>query len=300
MKNKKKFTSLVIGCVVMIPFSSLNVSAIFTGTASDPFPIRTLVVLQRTVECIRVHKNWSNNKHFSLQTSLKLETQISLAPDGDPEHQFNGYFHGNGHTIAMTQGGSFFGYIGKSGVVEDLTIAGNGDFASQSHGTIKYCTSTAESTYGITDFNNGSIQNCKLNGKYGSYGIASSNCGKITNCVVLGSIYGHTVAGLVDTNQGTITNCRVKAHIKYTGNGLGAGLTIQNNHKIENCTMNGSLEGLETVYLIYGFKGKDAVARRCVAGKSAKGATDERLFGEPGENEQCGYEDWDQIDYCTI
>jgi hypothetical protein len=61
------------------------------------------------------------------------------------------------------------------------------------------------------------------------------------------------------------------------------------------------LEGNNTVYLIQSLWGKDAVAKRCVAGKGAKGATSEHLFGGTNDNvSECGYEDWDQKNYCTV
>jgi hypothetical protein len=194
MVNKTQRSSIKTGikktlrgtliCISILSFLPPNVFAVYGG-ASNPFPIRNMVDLYRVVECIRVNKNWSNGKHFSLQTSLELKKSVSLTNSSE-EHQFNGIFHGNGHTITLTSGDSFFGYIGKSGIVENLTIAGKGDFASQNCGMIKGCHSSAEASYGIVSTNKGSIQDCTVQGKISSAGISSVNSGVISGCTVSG------------------------------------------------------------------------------------------------------------------
>jgi hypothetical protein len=303
LKIKKSISRLLALILVTIPLCDATVFA-FTGTASDPFPIRNMIDLQRTAECIRINKNWSNGKHFSLQTSIELTEPITLANNSSETHQFNGIFHGNGHTITLTGGYSLFGYIGKGGLVENLTIAGKGDFAAQNHGVIKDCASTADAYCGITSQNNGTIQSCLLKGKYGTTGVTNNNYGGITKGVVDGSVIGYWAVGLVSLNDGEITHCRVKALVKNSGNGhdRSAGLAIQNRRTIANCTMDGILEGADTVFLIYGFHGKDAAVRKCVAGKNSRGAIEDRLFAGQCENmdnmSECGYGDWDVPDFC--
>lgn len=306
MKTKvKKFITMVVVFFVIISLGEMKTFAIHSGTESDPFPIKDMTDFYKTFQCMKVNKNWSNNKHFSLQCDMKIEGGHSLAQSKE-EYCFNGIFHGNGHTITVLGNYSIFGYIGKNAVIENLTIAGNGYFAYDNKGTIKNCKLTG-TTLSVVNNNYGIIQDCKVNGNF-SYGIASSNHGTITRCLVEGKLSN---SGLVYNNEATgkISNCRVRAAINYSGYSFQGGLIYDNKGLVEDCTANVSCiftdnkitYGSNFYYLIYSNgTQKEALARRCVVGEDSKGAYMEQMFGSIGNAEECGYEGWDQEDHCSV
>lgn len=144
--SKQLFIMLLLACstLLLIVFKT---SAVYTGSASDPFPIRDISDLYKMAECIKVNKNWSNSKHFSLPCDIELPSAISIST-GSSEHEFNGFFHGNGHTITL-KSGTLFGKIGTTGIVEHLTIRGNGYIANDNSGKIERCYSYTQTSYGM-------------------------------------------------------------------------------------------------------------------------------------------------------
>jgi hypothetical protein len=278
---------------------TISTVAVYTGSASDPFPIRDMMDFKRVSECMRINKSWSDGKHFSLQRDIEMELAAPLAPSATEGYKFSGIFHGNGNTVTLPKGGNLFGCIDKGGVVEDLTVAGKGHFAQSNAGTIKNCKLTGETLYMVGD-NSGTIQDCKAAGNF-QHGITSSNRGTITRCLIDAELSN---SGISANNEqpGKISHCRVKGTIKSGYNP--GGLLGWNGGLIENCTMdavfaeNSSLYGY---YLIYNNNTyKETIARRCVVGKNAKGAHEEMMFGSVGNVEECGYENWDQMDHCSI
>jgi hypothetical protein len=301
----KKLVGIVLVCMIISPIGCPTSFAAHSGSASDPFPISSREDIEKLIECIRVNKDWSNGKHFSLKNSLKLTTTDTFGTC-NAGHKFCGIFHGNGHTIKLV-GGSLFGYIGEGAIVEDLEITGKGNFAYENAGVIRKCTTTAEADAGIVQNNNGKIEDCQVKGEHTEgatkVGIANSNEGEITRCTVLsdGNQYG-----LVTQNRpsGKVTNCRVRGLIKgyLSQYAMPSGLVGYNDGLIENCTMNGKMEGSGLVYLVGSTQKSESVVRRSVVGKDATGAHKSMMFGTGyhGQVEHCGYEGWDQEDYCPV
>ena len=140
-------------------------------------------------------------------------------PIGTFSTPFEGTFDGNGHTIsgisidfksskALYAG--LFGYVGTSGMVQNVVVAGsdyiysNGDgentcyvgaIAGYNEGTIQYCGNTAP----ISAFHNYAQGG----------GIVGCNKGTITGCYNLGTVTGSYVGGIVGNNQtgGTVSGC---------------------------------------------------------------------------------------------
>jgi hypothetical protein len=273
-------------------------SATYTGSSSNPFPIRNMMDFKRVAECMRVNKNWSVGKHFSLQCDIEIDPAKPLTQNHTDGYKFNGIFHGNGHTVTLPKGGDLFGCIDKDAVVENLTVAGKGYFAQSNAGTIKNCYLTGETSYMVGN-NSGTIQDCKVTGKF-QHGITSSNSGIITRCLINAELNNSGI-GSYNAQAGKISHCRIKGVIK-SWNQTG-GLLGTNHGLVENCTMDATFEGQANsgYYLMYqNYTYKETVARRCVVGKNAKGAYEEMMFGSIGNVEECGYEDWDQTDHCSV
>lgn len=305
----KKFTISMLTTTTLLTNLNIRTEAIYLGSASDPFLIRNMMDFKRTAECMRVNKNWSNGKHFSLQCDITIDLIQSLSQNSNPEYQFKGIFHGNNHTITLPKNASLFGYIGKDSVVENLIIVGNGYFANSNCGTIKNCQLRSEGFSSMVGNNeeSGIIQDCKLFGKFSSNAIAGSNSGIITRCLIDAECRW---SGIANNNgqKGKISHCRVRGKINSKGNPTSgscyyAGLVSYNNGIIEKCTVNATFEGgSRNFYLIGANKSnKETLAKHCIVGKDAKGAYEEQMFGYFGDNvEACGYEDWDQIDHCSV
>jgi hypothetical protein len=290
----KRCFEIILGAVISLT-SIQGVSALTgTGSSSSPYLISNVEDWQE----IGDHKNWSDGKHFSLESSIVLTGAPALSYGGSEGHTFNGTFKGNGKTITLG-GSSAFGYLGKAAGVSEVHITGTGNLGERNEGTIKGCTSSASTPYGLVGGNWGLIQDCVVNGPFTSAGVAGTNHGDISRCHIAGTATGWGVKGIVDTNHGRITHCRVEGVLKDQGN-YTAGLVGTNYGKVENSTMNGTLEGHNCVYLIYSLSSTESVVRKCVAGTKARGATDEHLFGPTicGTVEACGFEGWDQEDYC--
>lgn len=124
---------------------------------------------------------------------------------------FNGIFDGAGHTVSgiyVAADGSnthgFFGYIGSSGIVKNLTLENgsvNGNYntgalAGESQGTISNVINKMDVTgeYGYTGgiIGNGDLHN---------------NFGIIKNCTNYGTITGEQASGIAGSFRGIISKC---------------------------------------------------------------------------------------------
>jgi hypothetical protein len=293
--------------VLSVMFSLTSIQGIFAltgdGSASNPYLISGAKDWQEIEKNMRESKNWSGGKHFSLTKSLWLagEPFTLFIP---AKYTFNGTFNGNGHTF-FPAGAPVFEQLGKDAVVKSLNIVVDGrTLVARNEGLIRDCVfdvATGSGTLDLVGENRGIIQDCKVKAPWalGITGLSRENYGEISRCMVTGRIMG---CGLATHNYGRISHCRVLGVIKGFGR-FNSGLVNYNYGQIENCTMGGELEGNDdSVYLVYSPTGKDSVVKKCVVGKSAKGATDERMFGNDlaGVIEGCGYEGWDQIDHCQL
>jgi hypothetical protein len=162
---------------------------------------------------MRVNRNWSNDKHISLQCDIELPSSKSLS-GGSEGYTFEGVFDGNGHTVTLS-GSNMFGSIGVNGDVSNVTIKGTGCLASENRGAVRAVKSYSTAPYGIAGSNSGSITNCDVYGLISSAGIVGSNSGYIYKCSFSGEISGHShnVAGIANSNSpsGVIKSCGVDA-----------------------------------------------------------------------------------------
>jgi hypothetical protein len=148
-------------------------------------------------------------------------------PIGTFTTPFEGTFEGNGHTISgisidYTTGdelAGLFGYVGTSGVVKNVIVAGGVDDYIYSNGD-----STNTNFVGaVVGYNAGTVQYCgntapisaiHKNGRAG--GVVGYNTGTITGCYNLGTVQRSGVdvstiyvGGIVGNNQtgGTVSGC---------------------------------------------------------------------------------------------
>ena len=183
-------------------------------------------------------------KTVKLMTDLTISdnTWVPIGLDNDT-HSFQGTFDGQGYTITLTgvTGNTavlgVFGYVGSSGVIKNLKVAGS--IANTETGSTTY-------TGGIAGNNYGTIQQCanlaNITGRYDVGGIAGENRGTITNCYNQGYIGGtgsettsKFLGGIVGDNQspGTITYCYAKCDIEDEG--TKEGIVANNNGTVSNC-----------------------------------------------------------------
>jgi hypothetical protein len=176
-------------------------------------PVRNTTDLQRLLDCMRVNKNWSNDKHISLQCDIEIPPSKCLSGSGEG-YAFEGTFDGNGHTVTLN-GSNMFGSIGENGGISRITIKGHGSLATENHGNVRDISSYATASYGIAGSNSGSITNCSVYGTISSAGIVGNNSGYLFNCSFSGEIsgYSHVVAGIANSNSpsGVSRNCSVSA-----------------------------------------------------------------------------------------
>lgn len=305
MKLKlKNIFMTILTCTVLTPFTNLTSFAAHTGDASDPLPINSEDDLYRMAELTCRVKDGSNGKHFSLNKDIKITLQTNIC---DHSHPFRGHFHGNGHTIRLLSNPTLFNYIGKEGIIEDLTIEGKGHCADTNYGIIKHCTAIPiDVSNGIVENNYGKIEDCQVKGLFMNAGITYNNYGEITRCFVIGSEDSVCHYGIAANNSagGKISHCRVTTTISQCSGSYPAGLVGTNDGLVENCTMNGKILGTQSaVYLVgHSQNSSKSIVRKSVAGKDASGAYCQKLFGYSysGQVEDCGYEGWDKDDYCDV
>ena len=188
-------------------------------------------------------------KTVKLMTDLTISdnTWVPIGLDNDT-HSFQGTFDGQGYiiTINVTKSSlvlGLFGYVGSSGVVQNLRVAGR--IANTETGPTTY-------TGGIAGKNHGTIRQCanlaNITGRYDVGGIAGENRGTITNCYNQGYIGGtgsettsKFLGGIVGDNQspGTITYCYAKCDIEDEG--TKEGIVANNNGTVSNCSFDVTL-----------------------------------------------------------
>ena len=215
---RKSLTVCLIASLVLpgIPFKTYAEQS--TVSQNDPDNSSEIIYIKSVEDLIDLAEkchadDWSTDKTIELTQDILLSSQFTSIP------VFNGYFKGNGHTISGYQYGGdgyvtgFFRYVGKNGLVEDLTLAGSirtpasakvtGSIAGINYGMIKNCTYSGtiksdSETGGIVGVNesSGTVLNCVNNGEILGYyftgGIAGKNYGILQDC----------------TNKGTVNNTK--------------------------------------------------------------------------------------------
>ena len=167
---------------------------------------------------------------------------------------FSGNLDGNGVTIInLTTNKALFGYIGKKGLVANITI----DESCKING---YESNVA----GIAGSNKGTIDNCVNKApvsctKYHVAGICGDNMGTISNCKNYGAITCESENGMTggiagDLDGGKILNCENYGNVVSDGFWIGGivGLVTGQPCSIKNCLNQGDVTGPYDVGGIFG------------------------------------------------
>lgn len=238
------------------------------GTAQTPYELRTADDLNRLSQFIYATGFDYANTYFKVMNDIVFAETDTISPIAKGgSHQFSGIFDGNGKTISgfkyentvivntaskphpMGYPGrymGFFGKIGSTGRVHDLTL--KGDFKIYSHlgglvgdlyGLVENChvlstltTSNQGNVGGIVSrlYAGGIVRNCEfkgtitakttLNGGIASYVYAG---GLVEGCTMAGSLSGTTTnGGIVGDLYGTARNCKTLKEATFaTTNNLG-------------------------------------------------------------------------------
>lgn len=248
-------------------------------------------------------KDAFEGKTITLGASIDLSA-YSWSPIGGKDNPFKGIFDGRGRTISglsvdTTEGyAGLFGNVAKSGVVENLSVAGTvasstsddyaGGIAGYNSGIItnvkSSVTVSAPSAFnvgGIAGFNDGGY-NAEV-----STTEATGGEGAIDMCAVTANVTGSKkVGGIVGENSGTISQSYATATVDGTDaggkNGVGgiAGRNGNNNTAleagdIESCYFTGTVgrSGQKWVGGITGFNNaKSSIENSYMAGTLVAGA----------------------------
>jgi len=167
---------------------------------------------------------------------------------------FSGNLDGNGVVINnLTTNKAMFGYIGKKGLVANITI----DESCKING---YESNVA----GIAGSNKGTIDNCINKApvsctKYHVAGICGDNMGTISNCKNYGAITCESENGMTggiagDLDAGNILNCENYGNVVSDGFWIGGivGLVTGQPCSIKNCLNQGNVTGPYDVGGIFG------------------------------------------------
>ncbi len=189
-----------------------------TGTASDPFKVKTANDLARLAQ--KTATQTSEGQYYRLENDLSL-TSLSSAyqPIGDDGTPFQGTFDGNGHTISgLTLDGrganyvGLFGYLGDKGTVKNLKID-NFNISSTGQWKAPVVADNDGTISGVTVTKTNVISNGESGG-----GIAARSVGLVENCSFSGSVIGvGSVAGIVGYDYGAIRKCHSDATIQRAG-----------------------------------------------------------------------------------
>lgn len=198
---KKRFLSafmVLVMCFTLLPAKKIvtmaddNIVWIGKGTKKNPYKIKTAEDLKKLAELVNAGNTYEN-EYFKLMNDIDLcgdfldpiggISSRGFAEKGVP---FNGVFDGDWHKIsnfhifeASNNDAGLFGWIGKNGIVKNLTVKDskiNGGFnvggiAGLNYGIVTFCCN--ENTYvnggnsgGIVGFNDyeGVVEYCDNTG----------------------------------------------------------------------------------------------------------------------------------------
>lgn len=232
------------------------------GTADSPYIINTIgdfKVLARDVN----NGNSYSGTYFKVGKAEIDFSGITYTAIGRGEYDtngnevvigFSGNFDGNGVSIMnLSTDKALFGYIGKNGLVANVTI----DESCKING---YTSNVA----GIAGSNKGTIDNCVNFAavsctKYHVAGICGDNMGTISNCKNYGAITCESENGMTggiagDLDAGNILNCENYGNVVSDGFWIGGivGLITGQNSSVKNCQNQGDVTGPYDVGGIFG------------------------------------------------
>ncbi len=267
----------------LLPVQTVPVLFAGAGTEQNPYQIKTVDDINRLSQFIYATGFDYANTHFKVMNDITFAATDTLSPIAKGQaHQFNGVFDGNGKRISgykyentvITNTASkphpmgypgrymgFFGKIGSSGRVSNLTLDGSmslyayaGGVVGDLYGTVENCTvsgSIASVSQGYAGgiasrvYAGGVVRGCTFkgaitaktgnNGGIVSYAYADA---LIENCTMEGSISGTTTnGGIVASLYTTVRGCKTTKDAKFTVTSTLGGIAGQayTTARIEDC-----------------------------------------------------------------
>jgi len=178
-----------------------------SGTAEDPFIIRTAAQLMYFRNHVNATKNAYQGKHILLDADIDLNHKTFGDPIGSDTRPFYGHFDGNGHRVINMKMESGVYFVGLFGYVVEATIEN-------------------------VTIENSLVKATAANANAGALVGQGYGC-RISNC--------HNINTSVTKEDGTTRQNGVGGLIGLVGdNGSGSSLK---NSIIENCTNSGNIRG---------------------------------------------------------
>lgn len=301
------------------PLQTVPVILPGAGTAQNPYQIASADDINRLSEFIYATGFDYANTYFKVLNDIAFAETDTLSPIAKGGvHQFSGILDGNGKTISgfryentvITNTASkphpmgypgrymgFFGKIGSSGRVHDLTLKGNftiyshlGGLVGDLYGTVENCrvlsalsTSNQGNVGGIASrvYAGGTVRRCEFRGTIASKttingGIASYVYagGLVEDCTMAGSLAGTTLhGGIVGDLYGTVRGCRTLKEATFTATGSLGGIAYRlgTTGLVEGCENFADLSATGTspsyvagIAVLTVAKSEGAVIRDCV------------------------------------
>ena len=253
------------------------------GTSTSPFEISSLADFQEFYSNTDLDRG-----HYILKADLDL-TGISFT-NAVIDHQFGGYFNGNGHVIQNIMIDVSDAYICNLGLfavfsglvsdlgIENINISGGvcaGGLCGLNFGSINACYSTGmvrgeSGVGGLCGKNSGTLREsysiCSISGgnDEGTGGLCGDNSGDILECFSDGTVNGFLcVGGLCGRNFGGISSCFSTASVSAEGWLIGGLCGYNIDGSISKCYSTGEVSGDEDVGGLCGYNNDGSVISSC-------------------------------------
>ncbi|MDD2636700.1 MAG: hypothetical protein PHW82_14510, partial [Bacteroidales bacterium] len=242
---KKYVIIIVLITVTMSVFAQFGGG---TGTEEDPYLLYSKGHFEELQNSLSITVDYTDT-HFSLMNDI---TDSLRSPIGKLHLDFNGYFHGHGHTIRVALNyrndtyyyTSLFMILSPEAYVDSITVEGYiyamGGIVKQNKGTVNSLINKTENNYQNLDF---------LETTQAAGGICqtSTTGAVVTNCINYSTIHGYYLGGICSASAGSIINCRNYGIIKiYNTQGINnlnfGGICYNNDGNISGCKNFGSFE----------------------------------------------------------
>ena len=209
----------------------------------------------------------------------------SWTPIGTQQNRFNGTFDGQGHTVSGIYisnddgtGIGFFGYVSKSGIIQNLTVAESYIYGNKGVG-------------GVVGYNyDGQVLNCPNSGKvigeeYVGGVVGYNDGGQVLNCPNSGKVSGSKtdfdVGGVVGRNYGKVLNCSNSGTVDGTSN-VGGIVGYNYGGQVLNCSNSGKVSGSEIIFDVGGIVGYNDGGQVSNCSNSGKVSGSEMIFDAGG------------------
>jgi hypothetical protein len=219
-----------------------------TGTEEDPYRIYTKEHFEELQNSLSITVDYTGT-HFSLMNDI---IDSLRSPIGKLYLDFNGHFHGHGHTVRVAldyRNDSYyytalFMMLSPEAYVDSITVEGYiyamSGLIKQNRGRVNALINKTENNYQNLDF---------LGTTQAVGGICQNNNSTaiVTNCINYSTIHGYYLGGICGTSGGSIINCKNYGNLKiYNSQGnnniVVGGICYSNSGFISGCINYGSFE----------------------------------------------------------